>query len=168
MGRALQSRWMAQRPQRGEAPDHTPFRPTPDQMGHIVHISAGVPKHRDRNPPLLQPGNSGSADEVPVLGNLPADTLVKHDLTVDHLVQRFAVHPGQQNGCQTVLAKGNRRPDSGYSHRQFLGWVSIHRWPPQFHPYSSRRPAWRRSPPRSIPGRPQCSSVPADTAAPPG
>ena len=93
-------------PAEWEAPDHAPFRPAPDQVGHIVHIGAGVPKHRDPDPPLLQPGNGRSVDEVPVLRNLPADALVKHDLAVDHLVQRFAVHPGQQNGCQTVLAKG--------------------------------------------------------------
>ena len=93
-------------PAEREAPDHAPLGPAPDQVGHVVHIVAGVPKHRDLDPPLLQPGNGRSADEVPVLRNLPADALVKHDLAVDHLVQWLAVHPCQQNGRQTVLAKG--------------------------------------------------------------
>ena len=67
------------------------------------------PKHHDFDAITLQKGDGAAVDKVPVLRHLAGDGIVKHDLAVDHLIQRLAMHKCQKDRGQAVLPEGARR-----------------------------------------------------------
>ena len=48
-------------------------------------------------------------NKITMFRYLTGDPIVKHDLTVDDLIQRLSVHKSQQDRGQAVLSEGTRR-----------------------------------------------------------